>query len=540
MPIHIENLSILGDGQKQLLDRVTATLADQSITLIIGRAGSGKTTLLRALAGLTQPANGTIRYGDRLMWSRKKVNRELLLESSIAFQFPEHQLFARTVQEELDYSLRPYRLPKPKRLQRSIEALEGQRLPASVLSRSPFLLSGGQKRRVALASVTAAGTPWLLLDEPTAGLDAKSLTRLKDQLVSWKQSQGIVIATHDFDAFLPIADRVLIISQGKLAADLTPQELTSHPDVLIRNGVGLTESMKVMEELKRAGLPIPIGLAAPSAEQLAFSLLGIDQAEHPAPSVTHQAYPETNVTHSNGKDQEHIEEKTYRPTMSQSENRFIYRLDVKWKWLIYSALSLTVILQKHWLGLGIGLAMAAYCLALLSPHDIRRLLRMSKPLLVLIAVAVLFSGLRVDFEQGLHFLERFSFAMDASTETLRRLLILFAVTIFGLVFTLSTSTSAMKHGLSLLLRPFKRIGAPTELLALAASLVLRFIPLIMEEADRFALISKARGKRTSRRGQIHLRDIPVFVIPLLIALFQAVEELILALELKGYTKEGKL
>jgi energy-coupling factor transport system permease/ATP-binding protein len=530
MPIHIDNLSIPGDGRKQLLDRITATLPDQSITLVIGRAGSGKTTLLRALAGLTEPANGTIRYGDRLLWSNGRVNRELLLESSAAFQFPEHQLFARTVQGELDYSLRPYRLPKPQRLQRSIEALEGQSLPASALSRSPFLLSGGQKRRVALASVTAPGTPWLLLDEPTAGLDASSLKRLKEQLVRWKQTRSILIATHDFEAFLPIADRVLVIAQGTLAADLTPLELAAQPDVLIRNGVGLPESMKVIEELQRAGLTIPSVLAASSAEELAATLIGIARTERPTPNVTKLTAPEAKVTHP-------IASSQNKPLLRRP---FIYRLDVKWKWLIYSALSLTVILQKQWLGLGIGLTLAAFCLALLTPPDIRRLLRMSKPLLVLIVVAVLFSGLHVHFEQGPHLLERFSFTIDTALETLRKLLILFSITVFGLVFTLSTSTSAMKYGLSLLLRPFKRIGVPTELLALAASLVLRFIPLIMEEAERFALISKARGKRTSRRGQIHLRDIPVFVIPLLIALFQAVEELILAMELKGYTKEGKL
>jgi energy-coupling factor transporter transmembrane protein EcfT len=197
-------------------------------------------------------------------------------------------------------------------------------------------------------------------------------------------------------------------------------------------------------------------------------------------------------------------------------------------------LSVGIIIQTQWDGLGVVLLFAAGCIALLSPEDQRKLMRLSKPLLLFTAVAVFISGIQFNFEQSANWADRLGFSYVQAGETFRRLFVLLEITIIGLVFTLSTSTSRMKQGLELALRPLKRLGIPTGMLALAASLVLRFIPLILEEAERFAAIARARGKRASGQGQIHMRDIPVFVIPLLIALFQAVEELIIAMELKAY------
>lgn len=526
MPIKVSGLTVFTDHRRKctILNNIHCTVQDRTITLVIGKAGSGKSTLLRSLAGLSEISEGNVFYDDLPLWKNGRIDRSLWLRSVLAFQFPEHQLFARTVQGEFDYSLRAYRLPRPEKLRRTTAAMEGQRLLTSYLSHSPFILSGGQKRRVALATIMAAETPWLLLDEPSAGLDGKSVSRLKEKLIQWKQRSGIVLVTHDLDAFLPIADRVLIMEHGQVVADLTSEELSLNPHVLLQTGIGLTDAMKVTASLREAGILIPSGGLTPqqAAETLAHKLRGIPQQSEERTIQNTRPIGDQPTAKP-------LSKAADRPSRS-----FVYSMDAKLKWLIYTLISVGIILQKQWVGLWAALLFTALCISFLSPEDRQKLKRMSKPLLLFMAITVFISGMQISFGHGISWTDRFGFSVVSAQETFRRLFTFFEITLIGLVFTLSTSTSNMKQGLEIALRPLKRIKVPTELLALAASLVLRFIPLIIEETERFAMIAKARGKRTSGHGQIDMRDIPVFIIPLLISLFQAVEELILAMEMKGY------
>ncbi|WP_199616368.1 ATP-binding cassette domain-containing protein [Paenibacillus alkalitolerans] len=509
------SVSTAGLQPKTLLKDISFTLNDRTITLVIGKTGAGKSTLLRVLAGLTERSAGNVYYGGRLLWKGGRIDRASLLENAIAFQFPEHQLFARTVQGEFDYSLRAYRLPKADRVRRITDALAGQRLPAACLERSPFLLSGGQKRRVALATIMAAETPWLFLDEPSAGLDAASLSRLKEELLRWKERCGIVLATHDLDAFLPIADRVLLLYRGQIAADVTPEELMANPNLLRQYDIGLTDAMEVAAALKQAGFRL--SSIAFSPERLAEA---IDNELRRGPKQ--EAHTQV---------QSVVQDTLKAPALespAQTARSFVYALDAKLKWLVYTLLSIGIVLQTGWEGLGIALLFVAGSVSTLTAEDRSKLLRMCEPLLWLVTIAVAFSGIQWTGSEG------FSFSFSHAADTFRRWFAFFEITVIGLVFTLSTSSAAMKSGLETMLMPLRRIRVPIEILALTASLVLRFIPLIIEETERFIMIAKARGKRASKRGQIHVLDLPVFVIPLLIALFQAVEELIIAMEWKGY------
>ncbi|WP_274365758.1 ATP-binding cassette domain-containing protein [Paenibacillus thermotolerans] len=528
MSLEARDVAVFTAGlqSKPLLKHISFTAPDRTITIVIGKTGAGKSTLLRALAGLSVLSAGNVYYDDRPLWKGRRVDRALLLRNAVAFQFPEHQLFARTVQGEFDYSLGAYRLPKADRLRRTADALAGQRLPAAYLERSPFLLSGGQKRRVALATIMAAETPWLFLDEPSAGLDAASLSRLTEELLRWKERCGIVLATHDLDAFLPIADRVLVLHRGKIAADVTPVELMANPTLLRQYGIGLTGAMEVAAALKEAGFRLPSIALTPErlAEAIEGELRGMPRqsiAAHPqAKSVSDVPVPS--------------EIPLPETLPGQSDRSFVYALDPKRKWLVYTLLSIGIVLQTGWAGLGIALLFVGGSVSALTPEDRGKLLRMCKPLLWLVTIAVAFSGIQLAGAEGL------SFSFGNAADTFRRWFAFFEITVIGLVFTLSTSSAAMKSGLETMLKPFRRLHVPVEVLALTASLVLRFIPLIIEETDRFIMIAKARGKRAPKRGNIHVRDIPVFVIPLMISLFQAVEELIVAMEWKGYMQHRNL
>lgn len=553
MTIRVERLSVYADRGRStaILDNVACSVEPRSLTLLIGQSGAGKTTLLRALAGLLEPDAGGISYDGEPLWRQRRVSRAIMLRYAAAFQFTEHQLFARTVQGEFDYSLRPYKLPSAERLRRVRTALAGQRLDERCLTEPPLAMSGGQKRRVALATVMAAETEWLLLDEPSAGLDAQSLDRFRQELTDWKSRCGIVLATHDLDAFLPMADRVLIMRGGTLAVDASPAELAADPALLTRHGIGLTGALELAAALRQADVPLPAA-AALSPRQLAEAISGSlradngrrsedalhsDEALHssdePA-SERGQQQPSTQQTPLSGRQQAPSAQHTPPPERAPTNTGRVYALDVKLKWLLYMLLSTGIVIQRTWEGAAASLIVVLLLAPLLVKDDFRKMVRLSKPLLLLILVAAVLSGVRLHLGQGLPWSEMFGFSLESAAETIRRLGILLEVTIVSLVFTLSTGTTAMKQGLEVLLRPLRRVGVRTEMLALAASLVLRFIPLILEEAERFAAIAKARGKRASRRNSIHARDLPAFVIPLMTALFQAVEELIVAIELKSY------
>ncbi|WP_309118161.1 ATP-binding cassette domain-containing protein [Paenibacillus sp.] len=522
MTLRVTNLAVAGTDRpdRTILRDVSFAAEARAITLVVGRSGSGKSTLLRAMAGLTPPSVGHVTFDERPLWNGSRPDRKILLETALAFQFPEHQLFAGTVQGEFDYSLRPYRLSAEESAERVATALESQNLPQAITSVSPLQLSGGQKRRVSLATIMATRTPWLFLDEPSAGLDGRSLARLTAELAEWKRRCGIVLATHDLDAFLPIADRVVVLRDGELVADVTPEALAAQPELLMSSGVGLPEAMFAASALCQAGIPIPPSALTPEgmAEAIAANARGTSKLQIGGDANPFPTMPST------GSDPESSREGGHRRS-------FLYRTDAKRKWLVYTLVSVGIVLQTGWTGLAAVLPLALACLFALTAVDRKRLLRLCKPLLWLMAFAVSFSGIR--------FGTPFGFSFESAIETFRRLFAFFEITVFGLVFTLSTSTAEMKTGLERGLRPLKRIGFPVEVLALSASLVLRFIPLILEEADRFAAIAMTRGKRGTKPGQVHLLDLPVFVIPLLIALFQAVEDLIVALEMKGFMQPNR-
>ncbi|MEX2414949.1 MAG: ATP-binding cassette domain-containing protein [Paenibacillaceae bacterium] len=517
MPINVEDLTI-----EPILKSISCTLTDHRVTLIIGQSGSGKSTLLRALAGLLKIETGSVSYDHVPLWNKRKVNREVLLQNAIAFQSPEHQLFAQTVQGEFDYSLRPYRVSFTERTRRTNEALEEMQLPQSMLQQSPFELSGGQKRSIALATLLATDAAWLLLDEPSAGLDAAAVVRLREQLHGWKKSRSIVMATHDWEFFLPVADRILLMADGRLLAEVTPAELSTTPGLLLQAGIGVPDAMKVSCELQKTGMAMPMQLLSP--EQMAVEIIDRWEGRNP---------PATTL----------VKEKactSYKQTVDLAEEhgllkRWVYRVEARLKWLMYMTVSVFILLQHQWPGMAVAIIITFTTLLLLQKKHALQAIKLSKPLLFFIVIAALFSGLQVSLEDG------FILDLDvyALLTTIRRMLPFLAVTLVGFVFSLSTSTTEMKQGLEKGLSVFERFRVPTTMLALAASLVLRFIPMILEETERFSLIAAARGKRVVRKGQIRIRDVHVFTIPLLISLFQMVEDLILAMEIKGYMDKNK-
>jgi len=218
------NVSAENASDKQLLKDVHMTFKAGEITLLIGRNGAGKSTLLETMAGIRTIQSGIIELGTDQLWiehtrRRSRLNSEVVHKLGISMQNAESQWFASSVREEMLYSLKPYGLDASSMEERIREALAKTGLPAELLERDPWSLSGGQQRRLSLACLLACEPDWLLLDEPTAGLDAGGIRRLCAVLEAHRAAgRGAVVATHDLDALLPLADAVAVVSGGTVRA----------------------------------------------------------------------------------------------------------------------------------------------------------------------------------------------------------------------------------------------------------------------------------------------------------------------------------
>ncbi|WP_284239308.1 energy-coupling factor ABC transporter ATP-binding protein, partial [Paenibacillus glycanilyticus] len=219
----LEDVSVMATNEpnKKLLDGINLSFRKGTITLLVGHNGSGKSTLLETMAGLRRIAGGRIKNGDEPLWLTKgrkpRLNKPIVMKTGIALQQSESQWFASTVKEEFDYSLKPYGIADAEKERRMASAMERAGLSMELLERDPWTLSGGQQRRLAMACLLACEPEWLLLDEPTAGLDADGIRRLCAMLDAHRAAgRGAVVATHDLDALLPLADEVAVVTGGSV------------------------------------------------------------------------------------------------------------------------------------------------------------------------------------------------------------------------------------------------------------------------------------------------------------------------------------
>lgn len=237
---------------KAILQDVHATFRAGAITLIVGSNGAGKSTLLETIAGLRSAATGQILLGDTPLWlrngKRSITNREVLLRFGLALQHSEASWFQPTVKDELLYSLKPYGIGREEAEQPVKQAIEAVGLDTELLARDPWSLSGGQQRRLSLACLLAGEPEWLLLDEPTAGLDAEGIERLCAILAAHKaHGRGAIVVTHDLDALLPLADEIAAVEGGKVRAAASAAAWAA------ASGAAAPQALRALAELRATG-----------------------------------------------------------------------------------------------------------------------------------------------------------------------------------------------------------------------------------------------------------------------------------------------
>ena len=216
-------------NEVEALNDVSLEIPEGKITTIIGHTGSGKSTLIQTLNGLLLPTSGTVEIGEFTVGSEKRKNKrikELRKQVSIVFQFPEYQLFEETVEKDVAFGLKNYGYKEEEALKKAHEALAKVGLDESFYKRSPFELSGGEKRRVAIAGIIAIDPSVLVLDEPTAGLDPVGSKIILNLILELNKSgKTIILVTHDMNIVLNYADHAIVINDGKIAFEGTPSKL---------------------------------------------------------------------------------------------------------------------------------------------------------------------------------------------------------------------------------------------------------------------------------------------------------------------------
>ncbi|MBT2282751.1 ATP-binding cassette domain-containing protein [Paenibacillus polymyxa] len=538
MEIELTNIRIEASesGKRALLEDVSVQLNSGEITLLLGCTGSGKTTLLQTLAGLRPPDAGIITLNGTPFWKEGKVPQSILLQTGLLFQFPEQQLFARSIQREFIYSLRPYRLSENQQQEQITKALNQWDPPVSSeldrrfhLDRSPFALSGGEKRRLGLALGNATNPHWLLLDEPSAGLETQSVGLLQDALEQHRLAGGgVVVATHDLDTFLPCADRVLLLQEGRLIADLTPRELHKRPELLEQTGIGLPPSMRLAQQFRTAGLDLPFTGMTP--EEMAEIIVQSTLVEVGVQNESKAASgPAIRVAERVTMENIEADDPKLLPNTWTHSGGLYGVMDPRLKWILYILLVTAAMIQQRWLGLTLTLVPVVAALAVLPRQTLAGCMKLLKPLLFFFIISTALSGTTLSTEGGgLHF----GFSLMQAEGTLLNVYRLFIVTLASLWFSLTTPYGRMVEGLNWVLGIGKKIRLPVASFALAVSLIFRFIPMIWSEWQRFSLIVRARGKAALRPNTVRIRDLGPMVIPLLMALFQRAEDMTIAMEMR--------
>lgn len=245
--------------EKKALTDINIEINDGEFVGLIGHTGSGKSTLIQHLNGLIKPTGGKV-LADGKDLADKDVNlRNLRFKIGLVFQYPEYQLFDETVLDDIAFGPKNIGLSEEEAFARAREAMELVGLPADLEKKSPLELSGGQKRRVAIAGVLAMEPELLILDEPAAGLDPKGRTDILNKIkdLHEKKHLSILLVSHSMEDIAKMAERVIIIKEGKIACQGKTEEIFALGEELKSYGLDVPQVTKLINKLREAGLDLP-------------------------------------------------------------------------------------------------------------------------------------------------------------------------------------------------------------------------------------------------------------------------------------------
>ena len=240
------------------LKDINLMIPDGQFIGVIGHTGSGKSTLIQHLNALIQPTSGTILYNGEDIWAEKYNRKALRSEVGLVFQYPEHQLFESDVLSDVCFGPMNQGLTREEAEVEARKALQQVGFKEKNYGKSPFELSGGQKKRVAIAGVLAMNPKILILDEPTAGLDPKGRDDILDQIAELHKLRGItiILVSHSMEDIAKYVERLIVMNQGEAVFDDTPKAVFAHYQELEFMGLAAPQITYIMHALKERGLPV--------------------------------------------------------------------------------------------------------------------------------------------------------------------------------------------------------------------------------------------------------------------------------------------
>ena len=260
--ISVENLthtySVGTPFEQTAIRDVSVTLTQGESIFVLGHTGSGKSTFVQHLNALLQPTSGTVRIDGEDINRDKISRRDVKRRVGLVFQYPEYQLFEETVAEDIAFGPKNMKLSKEEIDERVREAAGFVGVEESLFSRSPLELSGGQKRRVAIAGVIAMRPEVLILDEPTAGLDPIGSRTIMENIRNYREKSGatVLIVSHNMDDAARYCERLIVFDHGTIRMDGTPEQVFAHTEELMDVGLNVPRAAEIAAALRRRGIPL--------------------------------------------------------------------------------------------------------------------------------------------------------------------------------------------------------------------------------------------------------------------------------------------
>lgn len=247
--------------EMRALEHIDLSIPDGQFIGIIGHTGSGKSTLIQLLNGLLKPSEGQVLYNGEDIWGEGFSRKKLRGQVGLVFQYPEHQLFEMDVLKDVCFGPKNQGLGQAEAEEQARKALEHVGMPKELFGKSPFELSGGQKKRAAIAGVLAMNPRILILDEPAAGLDPGGRDEILSQIAILHRTRkmAIVLVSHSMEDVARYVERIVVLNEGRVAFDDEPRKVFAHYKDLERMGLAAPEITYVMHDLKARGMQVDTG-----------------------------------------------------------------------------------------------------------------------------------------------------------------------------------------------------------------------------------------------------------------------------------------
>ena len=259
------------------IEDVSLTIPQGQLLAVIGHTGSGKSTFIQHLNALLQPSAGRVLLDGEDINRDKYARRDVKFRVGLVFQYPEYQLFEETVYRDIAFGPTNMKLPKDKIDERVREAARFTGVDEALIERSPLELSGGQKRRIAIAGVIAMRPEVLILDEPTAGLDPAGCAQILENICNYRRESGatVLLVSHSMDDVARLAERIVVFDGGHVVMDGSPAEIFSRAEELVQIGLDVPKAAELAMALRRRGVPLPAGVF--THEELLAALLRVKE-----------------------------------------------------------------------------------------------------------------------------------------------------------------------------------------------------------------------------------------------------------------------